>query len=305
MLRKIRYFLRAAETGSFSLAAQQEYVSAQALTKQINILEDELGGKLFFRSPQGVTLTPLGVFAREKYSYVEELLTDATRQVKEYARSNKKLLRVGIFSALPKDDVIFPVVAWLLTSCPNYQVNLEMIELEEGRHKLTDRKLDLLLTNIHEEDNISGFSAYAFARHDTKVVVSLRHPWAAKETVTADDMKSQPFIKMQVDNDHYRVPAEESFYQTVPCQKIIPARNFETMMILLQQCAGFAVFPMIFSNMDAAKMKAFDYPGRNFTCYTALLVRSDQQENRLNNLIGELAAEFRLSPLSEKQAECR
>ena len=303
MLRKIRYFLRAAETGSFSLAAQQEYVSAQALTKQINVLEDELGGKLFFRSPQGVTLTPLGVFAKEKYSYVEELLTDATRSIKEYARINKELLRVGIFSALPKDDVIFPVVAWLLTSCPNYQVNLEMIELEEGRHKLTDRKLDMLLTNIHEEDDISGFSAFAFAQHDVKVVVSLRHPWAAKEAVTEDDMKSQPFIKMQVADDHYRVSAERSFYQTIPCQKIIPARNFETMMILLQQGAGFAVFPMIFSNMDAAKVKAFDYPGRKFTCYTVLLVRSNRQENRLNNLIEELAAEFRLNPLSEKQAK--
>ena len=39
MLRKIRYFLKAAETGSFSLAAREEYVSSQALAKQISIAE--------------------------------------------------------------------------------------------------------------------------------------------------------------------------------------------------------------------------------------------------------------------------
>ena len=119
MLKKIRYFLEAAECGSFSLAARHEYVSVQALTKQINKLEQELGGKLFYRSPQGITLTPLGQYAREKFSYVEELLTDTTRSIKEYARSNKELLRVGIFSALPNDEVIVPVVAWLLASSPN------------------------------------------------------------------------------------------------------------------------------------------------------------------------------------------
>ncbi len=297
MLKKIRYFLKAAETGSFSLAAREEYISSQALAKQISLLEQELGGKLFYRSPKGVSLTPLGHFAFQKYSYVDQMLSEATQSIKEYAQNNKELLRVGIFSALPKDEVIFPLVAYFLTSCPNYQVNLEMIELEEGRKKLADGTLDLLLTNIHEEDDTSDYSAYAFAQHDVRIVVSLRHPWAAKEVITEEDMREEPFIKMIINDDHYTVPAEQSFYHQIPCSKVIPARNFETMMILLQQGAGFAVFPMIFSNMDAARVKAFDYPGRNFTCYTALVVSRENKENGLGDLMNDLIREFRLQQI--------
>ena len=297
MLRKIRYFLRTAETGSFSLAAKREFVTSQALAKQVSLLEEELGGKLFYRSPKGVALTQLGQFAKQKYSYVEQLLSESTLAIKEYAQNNKELLHVGIFASLPKDEVIFPVVDYFLTSCPEYQFNLEMIELEEGRQKLREGKLDFLLTNIHEEDDLNGFSAYMFAQHDVKVVVSARHPWSIKDFITEEDMKQQPFIKMQVGTDHYTVPAETSFYQTIPCKKIIHAKNFETMMILLQQSAGFAVFPMVFSNMEAAKVKAFDFPGKGLLCYTALVTDSENAENRLQGLIGDLTERFHLKQI--------
>ena len=42
--QRIKYFLKAAEYGSFSKAAAQMYVSPQALTKQIALLENEIGG---------------------------------------------------------------------------------------------------------------------------------------------------------------------------------------------------------------------------------------------------------------------
>ena len=62
--QRIRYFLKAVETESFSKAAVQMFVSAQALTKQISLLEEELGDKLFERSPQGVKLTQYGAYVR-------------------------------------------------------------------------------------------------------------------------------------------------------------------------------------------------------------------------------------------------
>ena len=297
MLRKIRYFLKTAETGSFSLAAKEEFVTSQALAKQVSLLEEELGGKLFYRSPKGVALTPLGQFARQKFSFVEQILTETTQAIKEFAQNNKELLHVGIFASLLKDEVIFPVVDYFLTSCPEYQFNLEMIELEEGRQKLMEGKLDLLLTNIHEEDDLQDFSAYIFSRHDVKVVVSARHPWCTKDSITEEDMREQPFIKMQVGTDHYTVLAENAFYQNIPCKKVINARNFETMMILLQQAAGFAVFPMVFSNMEAAKVKAFAYPGRGLISYTALLTSKENNDNRLQKLIRDLIDRFQLKTL--------
>jgi hypothetical protein len=69
------------------------------------------------------------------------------------------------------------------------------------------------------------------------------------------------------------------------------------MMILIQQGSGFAVFPMVFCNMEAAKVKAFAYPGKGLTCYTALLVSNENKDKGLRVLIGRLIQEFDLKPV--------
>ena len=157
MYQKIRYFLKAAETGSFSTAAQEMFISPQAMTKQINALEAELGGKLFTRSPQGVVLTRFGQFTQQKLAPITQDFEQIIDEVKDYIRNDKVRVTIGIFSALPREELVSPIVSFLLASYPDYQISLEMIELEEGRKKIMDGKLDLLLTNVHEQDNLFGY----------------------------------------------------------------------------------------------------------------------------------------------------
>jgi len=60
-LRQIRYFVTVAEAGSLTRAATQLHISQPALTENIKNLEEELGGKLFFRNRSGMILTEIGV----------------------------------------------------------------------------------------------------------------------------------------------------------------------------------------------------------------------------------------------------
>ncbi len=48
------------EAGSFSKAAEQLYISAPAVIKQINSLEASLGMKLFDRTHRGLVVTEAG-----------------------------------------------------------------------------------------------------------------------------------------------------------------------------------------------------------------------------------------------------
>ena len=45
-------FIQVADSGSFLKAADKLYISANAVTKQINLLESHLDVKLFHRSPR-------------------------------------------------------------------------------------------------------------------------------------------------------------------------------------------------------------------------------------------------------------
>lgn len=53
-------FLRVADAGSFSKAAEEAYITPTAVIKQINLLEESLDVKLFDRSHRGLTLTKAG-----------------------------------------------------------------------------------------------------------------------------------------------------------------------------------------------------------------------------------------------------
>ncbi|MDB5533758.1 MAG: uncharacterized protein JWO28_2073, partial [Hyphomicrobiales bacterium] len=65
-LNRWRYFLQVAETASVSRAAEKLGLSQPALSRQIALLEGELGASLFRRTGRGLALTQAGVAFRAK-----------------------------------------------------------------------------------------------------------------------------------------------------------------------------------------------------------------------------------------------
>jgi len=90
------YFCAVAETGSFSRAAEQSYVSQPSLSQQIMKLEDELGARLFDRLGRSVRLTDVGkTFLPRARSVLRELEV-AKGDVVERKDSISGLVTVGV-----------------------------------------------------------------------------------------------------------------------------------------------------------------------------------------------------------------
>ena len=84
-ITRIEYFLMAAKYMNFTKAANLLYISQPSLSKQIAILEEELGQQLFDRSKRNLTLTPAGrvlCSGFEKLMPEIESLVEKVKQIK-------------------------------------------------------------------------------------------------------------------------------------------------------------------------------------------------------------------------------
>ena len=63
--RQLDTFLKVAELGSFSKAAEALYITPSAVIQQINNLEQSLQVNLFIRTKRGTHLTPAGEYLQQ------------------------------------------------------------------------------------------------------------------------------------------------------------------------------------------------------------------------------------------------
>ena len=94
--KTIDAFRKACETGSFTRAAEELYISHTALIKQINRLEEEVGVILFNRTSHGVNLTEAGKVFYEKSSDILSVCNEAIMQARKVGQYQKYVIRVGV-----------------------------------------------------------------------------------------------------------------------------------------------------------------------------------------------------------------
>jgi LysR family nitrogen assimilation transcriptional regulator len=104
-IRQLTFFLGVAESGSFSKAAVRLSVAQPVLSRQIKILESELGVELFYRNGRGIVLSEAGKLLE---SHAQNVIGTV-----EQAQSE-----IGALKAAPQGRVAIampPSIGWMLT----------------------------------------------------------------------------------------------------------------------------------------------------------------------------------------------
>jgi LysR family transcriptional regulator, regulator for bpeEF and oprC len=116
-MRSLRYFVESARAGSLSGAARVLDVSVPAVTKGLNLLERELGVRLFDRTPRGLGLTSAGRSYLEACLPALEQLAAAEMQVRAARQEVAGRVVMGVHNviarqllapALPRFRALYP-----------------------------------------------------------------------------------------------------------------------------------------------------------------------------------------------------
>lgn len=83
-MHQVRYFLALSEEQSFTQAARRCGVAQPSLTRAIKLLEEELGGPLFYRARLGARLTDLGILVRPDLAQINRSAAVANRKAAKF-----------------------------------------------------------------------------------------------------------------------------------------------------------------------------------------------------------------------------
>lgn len=105
-IRQLRYFVTTAREGQVTRAAKTLHIEQPPLSRQLKLMEEELGVRLFDRTGRGLKLTPAGERLRQMAELLLVQMDETIREVKEIGQGLKGVLSVGsvvsCFSLLPK-----------------------------------------------------------------------------------------------------------------------------------------------------------------------------------------------------------
>ena len=88
---------------------------------------------------------------------------------------------MGFFSALPKEELITPVLSLILANFPGQPYGTENAGADSDTVRKWQREdFDFAFTNAHCEEDWGDCRKMVFQNLPVQVVVSMYHPWALK-----------------------------------------------------------------------------------------------------------------------------
>lgn len=194
-------FLQVAALGSFSKAAEAGFITPSAVIKQINLLEADLGVRLFERTHRGLKLTKAGESLQKD---APELIKKSQEIAERAVASMKKednILRIGtspvtpaevLVELWPKLSEILPGLKFQLVPFDNTPENARMILKSLGENiDIVAGLFDEKLLGYRECNGIE------LVRDKLCVALSINHPLAQKKRLTIKDLYGQKLLMLK------------------------------------------------------------------------------------------------------------
>lgn len=252
-LKRFQNFVQVAELGSLSRAAEMLHIAQPALSRQMRLLEEELGVTLFTRAPQGMRLTEAGEELRARVIGPLRQLRIAVQDIRSLPGPNKANVILG----MP------PTAAWILAST-------------------LVRLLDELFPGIRLRI-VEGSSANLFAwLLDGTIDTALLYDQPSDDRILTRDILVEELSLVGQKGKDATACATVNFLQLSKLPLILPGRGSSLRDVIENCAAKTKTVPDIQLELDslqAARQLIMD--GYAYTVLPSVVVHQDIAEGRL------------------------
>lgn len=287
-LIQIQYFLTIAEYKSITKAAEQLYVSQPAVTKQMNLLEEELGVRLMNRIPSGIELTETGEeFAKDLRAVMAELDRAVEKAVNAGSKKPNEL-RIGCFDGAFTDDFLPKLYSGLKAIQPDLRIRLGRHSVVENQKALEADRIDLMIgLKLPGDDGFfmdREYCSKTLAKREGALIYSKASPLAKKKKLNPGDFAKETFFSVSSEQSLIKPGIFTLKKMGIENPSIEEADNFASMMASVRLGLGFTVLAKQVIETDP-ELKAWPLPEEYGMEVVAVWKKKNIYTSRLMNKI--------------------
>ena len=193
-LHKLEIFYWVAELKNFSQAAEHLSLRQPTVSAHVQELEKALGGKLLYRIPGKVSLTPLGQLLAEKARTLLAFKRETVAAVEQFQGKLIGELWVG-GSNIPGEYLLPRKLGAFIKRHPEVKPVLRIGDSAGIVEEVLEGKVEIGFVGFKNQDARLSFDK--IWQDEMVLTVPKNHPWSRRTSVRLTDLRSQNFISRE------------------------------------------------------------------------------------------------------------
>jgi len=190
-LRQLEIFVKVAELGSFSRAAQALFLTQPTVSEHIRGLEEELGVRLLDRLGRGAAPTKAGQLLLGYARRILDLHREARQAVDQFqGRMSGELVIAA--STIPGEYVLPALIGRFKEKYPDISISLLIGDTQRVVEWVLEGRAELAVAGAQIDHRALEYRE--LMPDELVLVVSAAHPWHGKKTATLEEVRAEPLI---------------------------------------------------------------------------------------------------------------
>ena len=249
-LRQLEIIRAIADTGSFTAAGEKLHVSQSAISRQILLLEEELGEPVFHRIGRRIRITPAGESLLQLSHRVFQDLQETVSTISEKRDSLSGTIRLvgGMTVCL----YVFPtLLAEVRRVHPHLDLKVTVGSAERSIAMLRSGAGDLGMITLPVE--ATDLVSVPVLQEELLLITYPAHPLAKKKSITPADLDKQDFVLFETGSITRRLVEQFFARESVDPEVIMETENVEIIKAMVRSGLGISIIP---SQAAASDVKA-------------------------------------------------
>jgi DNA-binding transcriptional LysR family regulator len=239
-VRQLEMFRAVAEEGAFTRAADRLHVSQSAISRQIQLLEEELGTMLLHRTGRGVSLTAHGELLLATANRINREIQGVVSQISDTLALQRGLLSLG--GGMTVSLYILPKLLKKFRSLyKNIDLRITTGEADFLLRLLRTGQVDLALLTLPIV--AADLEVRPVLKEEMVVVTARNHALARTRTIESKSLRRYPFVLFESGSNTRKVLDEFFREEQIAAKVVMETENVEIIKAMVASGLGVTLLP--------------------------------------------------------------